>query len=164
MEGQPHSSTKNCRYQHQFDNKQLLCERCFQEGRRIVVKLTSQPSNENAWIGLASRAWYGSVIECPTCGEIFRQFKHWYGNKTPEEEAVRTQIVHVWNTDDLNNGNASYSAQMLVNGVSYLSGVVANVSKKPTKSISMWMADKVAPAYWQLNSEIVVCSLGALSF
>jgi zinc finger FYVE domain-containing protein 1 len=123
---------------------------------QIVVKVTAKTNNESAWMGYAQKAWRGSIIECPTCGEIFREFKYWYGNKTPEEEAVRTQIVHVWNTGLQLNGNSSYSAQMLLDGVSYLSEVVASVSKQPTKSISMWVADKVAPSYWKLNSQIVV--------
>ena len=36
------------------------------------------------------------VIECPYCGEIYRSRQYWYGNKNPEDAAVRTEIQHVW--------------------------------------------------------------------
>jgi zinc finger FYVE domain-containing protein 1 len=36
------------------------------------------------------------VIECPYCGEIYRSRQYWYGNKNPEDAAVRPEIQHVW--------------------------------------------------------------------
>lgn len=55
-----------------------------------------QTSNESSWYGLARYAWSGYVIECPNCGEIYRSRQYWYGNKEPEDTAVRTEIIHVW--------------------------------------------------------------------
>lgn len=54
-----------------------------------------QNQNDNSWYGLVTYAWSGEVIECPNCGEIYRQY--WYGNKNPEDSAIRTEISHVWN-------------------------------------------------------------------
>lgn len=56
---------------------------------QVVVKITVHNSNETSWYGLAKYAWSGSVIECPNCGEIFRARQYWYGNKVPEDIAVR---------------------------------------------------------------------------
>ncbi len=36
------------------------------------------------------------VIECQSCGVIYRSRKHWYGNKDPEQAAVKTENKHVW--------------------------------------------------------------------
>jgi zinc finger FYVE domain-containing protein 1 len=36
------------------------------------------------------------VIECLYCGEIYRSRQYWYGNKNPEDAAVRPEIQHVW--------------------------------------------------------------------
>ena len=36
------------------------------------------------------------VIECKQCGVIYRSRQHWYGNKDPELEAVKTENKHIW--------------------------------------------------------------------
>lgn len=54
-----------------------------------MVKITTQTTNDTSWFGLAKYAWSGSVIECPNCGEIHRSRQYWYGNKAPEDFAVR---------------------------------------------------------------------------
>ena len=36
------------------------------------------------------------MLECDYCGVIYRSRQHWYGNKQPTEDAVRTEIRHVW--------------------------------------------------------------------
>lgn len=36
------------------------------------------------------------TINCPYCGEIYRSRQYWYGNKSPEDTVVRTEITHVW--------------------------------------------------------------------
>lgn len=36
------------------------------------------------------------VIECPTCGVIYRSRQYWYGNQDPVDTVVRTEIQHVW--------------------------------------------------------------------
>lgn len=56
---------------------------------QTVVKITTQKTNDTSWLGLAKYAWSGSVIECPACGEIHRSRQYWYGNKAPEDLAVR---------------------------------------------------------------------------
>lgn len=56
---------------------------------QMVVKITTQTQRDTSWFGLAKYAWSGSVIECPTCGEIHRSRQYWYGNKNPEDSAVR---------------------------------------------------------------------------
>lgn len=55
------------------------------------------PLAAGSWVaGLMSYAWSGSVIDCPNCGEIYRSRQYWYGNRSPEDSAVRSEIVHVW--------------------------------------------------------------------
>ncbi|KAJ4445116.1 hypothetical protein ANN_06915 [Periplaneta americana] len=95
-EGMPHSCAYRCRYQHQFENCTYICKLCHSNGKEVVVspKLTS--SSDTSWLGLAKYAWSGYVIECPHCGEIYRSRQYWYGNKNPEDAAVRTEIQHVW--------------------------------------------------------------------
>ena len=36
------------------------------------------------------------VLECPSCGIIYRSRQYWYGNLDPEQKVVRTEIRHVW--------------------------------------------------------------------
>lgn len=62
----------------------------------MIVSSRVQTSTESSWYGLAKYAWSGYVIECPKCGEIYRSRQYWYGNKNPEDTAVRTEIIHVW--------------------------------------------------------------------
>lgn len=88
-EGKSHSNSKCCRYQHQYENKVYLCKQCYLNGRQIVVKITTQSSNDTSLFGFARYAWSGSVIECSNCGEIHRSRQYWYGNKSPEDFAVR---------------------------------------------------------------------------
>lgn len=35
MEGKPHRNASPCRYQHQFENKVLLCKQCHTNGREV---------------------------------------------------------------------------------------------------------------------------------
>ena len=35
-------------------------------------------------------------MDCKHCGIIYRSRQHWYGNKEPELDAVRTENRHVW--------------------------------------------------------------------
>lgn len=39
--------------------------------------------------------FFREVLECPSCGVIFRSRQNWYGNKEVEE-IVHTEIRHVW--------------------------------------------------------------------
>lgn len=49
------------------------------------------------------------------------------------------------------------TAQRVVDGVSYITEAVTNVSLQPTKVFSAWIADQVAPSYWRPNNEIKHC-------
>lgn len=39
-EGVGHANAKGCRYQHQFENKDDLCRRCYENGRRVSFELS----------------------------------------------------------------------------------------------------------------------------
>jgi len=62
----------------------------------MIVKPTYQTTKDNSWTSYLNFVWSGYVIECPKCGEIYRSWKHWYGNKNPEECSVQLEIVHMW--------------------------------------------------------------------
>ncbi|XP_067011920.1 zinc finger FYVE domain-containing protein 1 isoform X2 [Anabrus simplex] len=156
-EGLQHSCAARCRYQHQFENCMYICKLCHSNGKEVIVhpKLTS--TADTSWFGLAKYAWSGYVIECPNCGEIYRSRQYWYGNKNPEDSAVRTEIQHVWpgsNSALLATQNA---AQKVLDGVSYISEAVVSVGSPPTRMLSSWVADQIAPKYWRPNNEIKHC-------
>ncbi|XP_041787758.1 zinc finger FYVE domain-containing protein 1-like isoform X2 [Anopheles merus] len=149
--------SSSCKYQHQHENKVYLCNRCYVNGRQVVVSIKTQKSNDSSWMGLALYAWSGSVIECPHCGEIYRSRQHWYGNKPPEQNAVRTEIVHVWNDGGLQLQGPTHSAQLVLDGVAYITDAMASVGSQPTKLVKSWVTDKIRPAYWRPDSEIIHC-------
>ncbi|KAK0090853.1 hypothetical protein PV325_000019 [Microctonus aethiopoides] len=155
-EGIPHHSDTRCRYQHQYENLVYICKKCHGNGNEVIVTSRTLPQNDNGWYGLAKYAWSGYVIECPRCGEIYRSRQYWYGNKNPEDAAVRTEITHVWNVTNMGLTNQN-AAQRFVDGVSYITEAVTNVSIQPTKAITAWVADQVAPTYWRPNNEIKHC-------
>lgn len=41
--------------------------------------------------------------------------------------------------------------------MSYITEAVTNVSLQPTKAISAWVTDQIAPSYWRPNNEIKCC-------
>lgn len=152
-----HKFTGPCSYQHQYENKVYLCNRCHVNGRQVIVNIKTQTSNDSSWMGLAKYAWSGSVIECPHCGEIYRSRQHWYGNKSPEQTAVRTEIVHVWNDGGLAVCGPTHSAQLVLDGVAFITDAFASVGAQPTKTIKSWVTDKIRPTYWKPDSEIIHC-------
>ncbi|XP_058449056.1 zinc finger FYVE domain-containing protein 1-like [Malaya genurostris] len=152
-----HKCADTCKYQHQFENKVYLCNKCHYNGRSVVVTIKTQTSNDSSWLGLAKYAWSGSVIECPYCGEIYRSRQHWYGNKSPEQAAVRPEIVHVWNDGGLQTRGPTHSAQLVLDGVAYITDALVSVGEQPTKTIKSWVADKIRPTYWRPDSEIIYC-------
>ncbi|XP_058825219.1 zinc finger FYVE domain-containing protein 1-like [Topomyia yanbarensis] len=152
-----HKCARTCKYQHQFENKVYLCNKCHYNGRPVVVTIKTQTSNDSSWLGLAKFAWSGSVIECPYCGEIYRSRQHWYGNKPPEQTSVRTEIVHVWNDGGLVTRGPTHSAQLVLDGVAYLTDALVSVGEQPTKTLKSWVADKIRPTYWRPDSEIIYC-------
>jgi zinc finger FYVE domain-containing protein 1 len=48
------------------------------------------------------------------------------------------------------------AAQKVLDGMSYISEAVASVGSPPTRMISSWVADQIAPRYWRPNHEIKV--------
>lgn len=48
------------------------------------------------------------------------------------------------------------AAQKVLDGVTYISEAVASVGSPPTRMISSWVADQIAPKYWRPNHEIKV--------
>ncbi|XP_059619752.1 zinc finger FYVE domain-containing protein 1-like isoform X2 [Phlebotomus argentipes] len=155
--GSDHKTSKRCRHQHQYGNKVYLCKQCLNNGREVIVNVTTQSESEPSWLGLAKFAWSGSVIECSNCGEIYRSRQYWYGNKSPEDYAVKSEIVHVWRGSDHSVKSQMYSAQMLLDGVSYLAETVSSLSAQPSKVITDWATDKIAPDYWVPNAQITHC-------
>ncbi|KAJ8912659.1 hypothetical protein NQ315_012735 [Exocentrus adspersus] len=155
-EGEPHHSDRNCKFQHQYQNCVYLCKICYKNGNKIVVKPSYQTSSENSWSSYLNYVWAGYVIECPNCGEIYRSRQHWYGNKNPEDCAVRIEIVHIWPGEKLLLGSQN-SAQKVIDGVTMISDLVASVGSQPKKIISELAADKIAPPSWKSNLESKDC-------
>ncbi|XP_030381281.1 zinc finger FYVE domain-containing protein 1-like [Scaptodrosophila lebanonensis] len=156
-DGESHFNTHPCNYQHQYENKEYLCKKCYNNGKETVVSIRAQSQTDSALSGLAKYMWKGDVIECPYCGEIYRARQYWYGNKSPEASVVRVQVVHVWKGGNaVVRGNA-HSAQLMLDGVHYLSEAITNISAPSAKALSGWIADKVAPSYWRCNNEIILC-------
>lgn len=67
-----------------------------------------------------------------------------------------TEIVHVWKDSQFAGEGPQHSAQMVIDGVSYLSETVYSIGAQPSKVLTDWVADKFAPAYWKPNNEIIV--------
>lgn len=155
---QSHNTDKRCKYQHQFGNKVYLCKRCWMGGKQNVVVLKTSESKDNAWMGFAKYVWAGEVLECPHCGVIYRSREKWYGNSHPEE-AVTMDIRHVWPDGLQNLQGAQNAARKLVDGIHYIADSISSVGSGPTKMLSDWMADKIAPEYWVPNAQIKECSI-----
>ncbi|XP_067140669.1 zinc finger FYVE domain-containing protein 1-like isoform X1 [Centruroides vittatus] len=156
-DGIPHLASTKCRYQHQFDNRIYLCKSCYERGEEMVVNPKTCASSDMPWLGLAKYAWSGYVLECSNCGVIYRSRQYWYGNKDPWETVVRTEIHHIWPGDSLHPLGNQNAAQRVLDGVQYISETMSSISARPTKMLSSWMADKVAPSYWIPNSQITHC-------
>lgn len=45
---------------------------------------------------------------------------------------------------------------MMIDGVSYLTETVCNISAQPSKALTEWVADWAAPSYWKPNADIIV--------
>lgn len=97
------------------------------------------------------------VLECPQHGEIYRSRKYWYGNPDPEA-VVRTELKHIWSGQPNHGGTSHNLSRKIIDNVSYIGDTLQSLSARPTSLAKQWMADKVAPAYWTPNSEILECS------
>ncbi|RWS03710.1 Zinc finger FYVE domain-containing protein 1-like protein, partial [Dinothrombium tinctorium] len=163
-EGISHKTAAKCKYQHQFDNRMLFCKVCYDRGEEIMVVPKASASNDPSWIGLAKYAWSGYVLECSNCGIIYRSRQYWYGNKDPWESTVRTEVQHVWPGETSQCQGTQNAAQRIVDGVNYFSETVSTISAKPSKMVSSWVADQIAPSYWIPNWRITHCGLCGKEF
>uniref|UniRef100_A0A8C9EMB7 Zinc finger FYVE domain-containing protein 1 n=1 Tax=Pavo cristatus TaxID=9049 RepID=A0A8C9EMB7_PAVCR len=157
-EGVPHESKSRCRYSHQYDNRVYTCKACYERGMEVSVVPKTSASTDSPWLGLAKYAWSGYVIECPNCGVVYRSRQYWFGNQDPVNTVVRTEIEHVWpGTDGFlkDNNNA---AQRLLDGMNFMAQSVSELSMGPTKAVTSWLTDQIAPAYWRPNSQILSCN------
>ncbi|XP_022905630.1 zinc finger FYVE domain-containing protein 1-like [Onthophagus taurus] len=162
-EGEPHLNSNRCKFQHQFQNCVYLCKQCSKNGQRIIVKPSYQSVTEKSWTNLLSYVWSGYIIECRNCGEIYRSRQHWYGNKSPEEAAVLVEYVHVWPGgefvyQDKNFVGSTNSIQKVLDSVTYLSDVVANVGSQPTNAVKTFFTETINPSYWRPDREIFECN------
>jgi len=158
-DGLGHQTDSKCSYQHQFNNHILYCRACYERGTTEIVQPKTCSSNESPWVGYAKYAWAGYVLECPRCGIIHRSRQYWFGNKDNWESTVRTEIKHVW-PGELNKMQAAQNAaQRVLDSVNYLTETVTSIGAKPTKMVSEWVADQIAPNYWIPNSMILHCAL-----
>ncbi|XP_078419036.1 zinc finger FYVE domain-containing protein 1 isoform X1 [Cetorhinus maximus] len=156
-DGVPHESESRCSYSHQYDNRVYTCKSCYEHGKEVIVVPKTSASTDSPWLGLAIYAWSGYVIECPNCGIIYRSRQYWFGNQDPVDTVVRTEIEHVWPGSDgflKDNNNA---AQRLLDGMNLMAQSVSEFGAKPTKAVTDWLTDRIAPAYWRPNSQIINC-------
>ncbi|XP_065260475.1 zinc finger FYVE domain-containing protein 1 [Emys orbicularis] len=163
-EGVSHEAKSRCRYSHQYDNRVYTCKACYERGKEVSVVPKTSASTDSPWMGLAKYAWSGYVIECPNCGVVYRSRQYWFGNQDPVDTVVRTEIEHVWpGTDGFlkDNNNA---AQRLLDGMNFMAQSVSELSLGPTKAVTSWLTDQIAPAYWRPNSQILNCSKCGTSF
>lgn len=59
--------------------------------------------------------------------------------------------------EPLPSQSAQNAAQRMVDSMSYLSETVSTISAKPTKMMSDWIADRIAPPYWVPNARLQHC-------
>lgn len=45
---------------------------------------------------------------------------------------------------------------MVLDGISFVKDTVYSYTQQPTKAISNWATDQVAPTYWKPNHKIIV--------
>ncbi|XP_016420299.1 zinc finger FYVE domain-containing protein 1 [Sinocyclocheilus rhinocerous] len=153
----PHMADGLCQYAHQYNNKVIICKRCYESGREVIVIPKTSASSDNPWFGLAKYAWSGYVLECPSCGIIYRSRQYWMGNQDPESSVVRPEVKHVWQGTDAFQTDHQNAAQRVLDGMTCIIQSVTEYSSGPTKAVTAWLTDQVAPPYWKPNAEIVEC-------
>uniref|UniRef100_A0A672LZG1 Zinc finger FYVE domain-containing protein 1-like n=1 Tax=Sinocyclocheilus grahami TaxID=75366 RepID=A0A672LZG1_SINGR len=97
------------------------------------------------------------VLECASCGIIYRSRQYWMGNQDPESSVVRPEVKHVWQGTDAFQTDHQNAAQRVLDGMNYIIQSVTEYSSGPTKVVTAWLTDQVAPPYWKPNSEIIEC-------
>ncbi|XP_076442869.1 zinc finger FYVE domain-containing protein 1-like isoform X2 [Babylonia areolata] len=157
-EKSPHDAGRgvNCRFEDQLGNKIYLCKKCSMSGRRNVVVPKTSESNANTFLGFTSYLVSGYVMECNTCGVIYRSRKHWYGNPDPESVVI-VEVQHIWPEGHRSLQGTHNAARKLVDGFSYVADTISSVSARPAKLLSECIADQIAPSYWVPNSQIMSC-------
>ncbi|XP_067364305.1 zinc finger FYVE domain-containing protein 1 isoform X1 [Channa argus] len=165
----PHMADGLCQYAHQYNNKVLICkifcfvfhvlclQRCYEGGREVIVVPKTSASTDNPWFGLAKYAWSGYVLECASCGVIYRSRQYWMGNQDPESSVVRSEVKHVWEGSDTFLTTHQNAAQRVLDGMNFVIQSVSEYSTGPTKAVTAWLTDQVAPSYWRPNTEIISC-------
>ncbi|KAL9885890.1 zinc finger FYVE domain-containing protein 1-like isoform 1-T1 [Glossina fuscipes fuscipes] len=141
-DGDNHLNSQPCQHQHQFENKVEICKSCYNNGREVVV--------------IRKETWTYSIIDCPHCGEIARNWKYW--GSTTDSSAVRSQTIHVWKDENVIAKGPIHSGQIMLDRVNYVYEAISNISSQPAGALKEWCADKVAPKYWKPNHEIINCS------
>lgn len=71
---------------------------------------------------------------------------------------VKSKIIHVWPGVSSSKG-CQNTAQKVVDGVTYITETVASICSQPTKMLSSYVADQIAPKYWRPNDQIKVAML-----
>uniref|UniRef100_A0A667Y1L0 Si:ch211-11n16.2 n=1 Tax=Myripristis murdjan TaxID=586833 RepID=A0A667Y1L0_9TELE len=101
--------------------------------------------------------YFTFITACSTCGVIYRSRQYWMGNQDPESSVVRPEVKHVWEGSDAFLTDHQNAAQRVLDGMNYVIQSVSEYSAGPTKAVTAWLTDQVAPPYWRPNSEIIAC-------
>lgn len=162
--GVPHQSRTRdlgdgCEYSPLLQNKIYYCKRCYAMGRPIVLVPKTLEERENAVTGVMKYLWWGYVLSCPHHGVVYRSRAHWSGNPPPEDSPqIHWQVVHLWPGETSLLQGAHPFGQLVVDGLTSVSEQVSQLAGPPTRLLSDFIADSVAPAYWQPNSQIINCA------
>lgn len=63
---------------------------------------------------------------------------------------------YVFSQSDTFLTNHQNAAQRVLDGMNYMIQSVSEYSTGPTKAVTAWLTDQVAPPYWRPNTEITV--------
>ncbi|KAL3216218.1 hypothetical protein MRX96_006415 [Rhipicephalus microplus] len=160
-----HFNATRCRYQNHLDNRVQQCKNCYEKfGREVVLTPQTGAKNDSTLTALAKFAWSGYVFECPSCGVIYQSRKYWFGNREPEETVTRVEIVHVWPVEKPATEEPGITAQRVLDGLQTISEAVTTYSARPTRTMSDWINDQIAPSYWVPNYKIQACHKCKKSF
>lgn len=153
-----HCCSTRCQYKNELDNRVQQCKDCYEKfGREVVLTQQTAAKNDYAVTAWVKFALSGYVLECPNCGVIYQSRKYWYGNRNPDETVTRVEIVHVWPDDKLAQQEPSNTAQRVLDGLQTITETVSAYSARPTRTMSDWINDQIAPSYWVPNYQIQAC-------
>lgn len=63
--------------------------------------------------------------------------------------------------DVVRSSDGTHSSRRLLEGVEAVVSAIGNVTSVPSKVVSGWVTDQIAPSYWTPNSQIKVKTLAA---